>query len=279
MIQHNKPIINPVSEQLLHHVSKKLPQSLLLTGDSRVGLSTIAVYISELRGVTPTTILPEKDERIDIEKGAISIGIIRRLYDDTRTKTTKDRIVIIDYAERMTHQAQNAFLKLLEEPNDKLYFILVSHSVSKLLPTIISRVENLNIQPITLKQSNQLLDDLGVTNEKIRIQILFIADGLPAEITKLSTDKEYFDHRTVMMHDAKQLLQSGLYDKLLIAQRYKDSRVLTLTLLADAANILKKDIIKNPQFDTVNYIDKLLKTYQRIEANGNIRLCLAQMVI
>jgi DNA polymerase-3 subunit delta' len=80
----------------------------------------------------PIIILPEKDEKIDIEKGVISVEIMRRLYDETRTKTEGERIIIIDYAERMTTQAQNAFLKLLEEPGDDVYFILVSNTTSKL---------------------------------------------------------------------------------------------------------------------------------------------------
>lgn len=275
----DKPIINPTSEKLLQAVIKTLPQSLLLTGQSRVGLSTIARYIATLRKVTPMIILPEKDEKIDIEKGVIGVDIMRRLYDETRTKSFKERIIIIDYAERMTHQAQNAFLKLLEEPGDDIYFILVSHSSSKLLPTIISRTENLDIKPITSIQTNKLLDSLELTDDKKRSQLIFMATGLPAELTNLATDIEYFEKRSFMMRDARRLIGSNMYQKLLIAQKYKDDRRVALLLLLDATNILQKSIIANPQIDAINYIDKLLKTYQRIEANGNIRLCLAQMVI
>jgi len=274
-----KPIMNPASEALFVAITDNLPQSLLLTGESRVGLSTIASYIALLRNVKPIIVLPEKDEKIDIDKGSIAVDSMRRLYDEVRTKTTTERIIIIDYAERMTHQAQNAFLKLLEEPNDGVYFILVSHSLSKLLPTIISRAERLDMQPITVGQSNQLLDLLGINDDKKRTQLLFMAEGLPAELTSLSKDDEYFENRSIMMRDARELLQGNLYQKLLLAQKYKDDRALALQLILDASKILKKTIITNPQPETIGYIDKLLKTYQRIEANGNIRLCLAQMVI
>lgn len=279
MTDKNIPIINPASEKLFSAITQKLPQSLLITGENGVGISTIARYIADFYKVSPMVILPEKDEKIDIDNGVIGIDVMRRLYDETRTKVTGKRIIIIDNAERMTHQAQNAFLKLLEEPSADMHFILVSHSVSKLLPTIVSRAENLNIKPITSDQSDKLLDSLELTDEKKRSQVLFMAMGLPAELTRLATDKDYFNNRSAMMRDARELLQGTLYQKLLIAQRYKDDRSTALLLLLDAAGIINKSTMTNPQFDTINYIDKLLTTYQRIEANGNIRLCLARMVI
>src|SRR5690606_41517756 len=68
------------------------------------------------------------------------LKIIRRLYDLARTKGSK-KYIIIDYAETMAKPAQNAFLKLLEEPNDQIHFILLSHQPQSLLPTIMSRSE------------------------------------------------------------------------------------------------------------------------------------------
>jgi len=274
-----KPIMNPASEKLLISIAKHLPQSLLLTGAEGVGLSTISRYIAELCNATPVVILPEKDEKVDIEKGTINVDIMRRLYDNTRTKHVDKQIIIIDYAERMTHQAQNAFLKLLEEPGKNVYFILVSHSVSKLLPTVLSRVESLNIRSITTDQSKELLDSLKIKDTTKRSQILFMADGLPAEITRLCSDDAYFESRSLIIRDARELLIGTPYQKLLIANRYKDNRLSALSLLTDMSNILKRSITSNPQIDAIKHIDSILKAYQRIEANGNIRLCLAQLAV
>ena len=274
-----KPIINPASEKILLMVSKRLPQALLLTGESGVGLSTIGRYIAELHKVVPMIILPEKDEKIDIDKGVISVDSMRHLFNETRTKTAGERIIIIDYAERMTHQAQNAFLKLLEEPGKDIHFILISHSVSKLLPTILSRTEILDIRPITIEQSEKLLDLLKVADKIKRSQLLFMATGRPAELTRLASDDAYFDKRSMTVRDARELLRGNLYQKLLIAQHYKDDRASALMLLIDMASILKRSITDYPQTDTISRIDAVLDAYQRIEANGNIRLCLARMII
>lgn len=274
-----KLIINPASEKLIQSTIKDLPQSLLLSGNKGVGLSTIAKYISELCSIKPTIILPEKDEKIDLEMGIISVEIMRQLYEDTRSKHNSKQIIIIDYAERMTHQAQNAFLKLLEEPGLGVYFILVSNSVAKLLPTIISRVKKIDIRPITTAQSNQLLDTLNVNDKTKRAQLLFMADGLPAEICRLVNDDKYFETRSTIIRDARELLSGSLYKKLLIAQKYKDSREAVLLLLIDMSKILKKTVESNPQIETINKIDLILDTYSNIEANSNIRLALAKMIL
>jgi DNA polymerase-3 subunit delta' len=275
----NKPLLNQTSEKTLIAITKNMPQSLLLTGENGVGLGTISRYIAELRHVSPTIILPEKDEKIDLDKGVISVDIMRRLYDETRTKMAGERIIIIDYAERMTHQAQNAFLKLLEEPGVGIYFILVSHSLSKLLPTILSRTEKLEIKPIANDQSEQLLDDLKIIDKTKRSQLLYIANGLPAELTRLANNEAYFSKRSLTMHDAREMINGSGYQKLLTIQKYNGDRSAALILLMDMTNILKHSIIANPQIDTINRIDAILNAYQQIEANGNIRLCLARMIV
>ena len=117
------PIIHPVSEVTLSLLMKDLPQSLLLVGPVGVGLGATAQYIAAEIGDVSFTVLPEKDDEINIEKGVISIDSIRRLYQQTRSIQTGKRVIVIDYAERMGIPAQNAFLKLLEEPGEGTYFI------------------------------------------------------------------------------------------------------------------------------------------------------------
>jgi len=258
---------------------KDLPQSLLATGPTGVGLGTIAGYIASEVGDVSFTVLPEKDEKVDIEKGVISVDSIRRLYDQTRSVQTGNLVIIIDYAERMGHQAQNAFLKLLEEPGAGVYFILATHTPSKLLPTITSRAQMFEVRSITHKQSEELLEELGVKAAQKRSQLLFMADGLPAELTRLARDEGYFESRAAVVRDARDLLQASTYKKLVIAQSYKDNRDGALTLLTDASNILRRSISEKPSEALIKQIDGLLHAYKQIQANGNIRLCLARLVV
>ena len=274
-----KLYINPDSKKLISVLSNNLPQSILLTGNSGVGLSTIAYSIADENNTKPFYILPEKDEKIDIEKGIISIETMRQLYENTRSKSQKKQIYIIDYADRMTHQAQNAFLKLLEEPNENTYFILVCHDTSRLLPTIISRVEQISIKNITAKQSEELLSDLKIVDKLKHDQLLFMTSGLPAEMLRLINDEEYFAKRSLVIRDARELIRGSQYDKLKVVQRYKDNREIVQQLLLDMIKILKSSISSKPQTEALIKLDSIIKALDQLNANCNIRLVLANLVV
>lgn len=273
------PLIHPASLNHLTTLMNDLPQSLLLSGPVGVGLGAVARFIATQVGDITLVVLPEKDEKIDIDKGVISVASIRRLYHQTRSKQTGKQMIIIDYAERMGTQAQNAFLKLLEEPGEGTYFILVTHSPARLLSTITSRTVAVELRPITHQQTEAFLDTLGVTDVKKRTQLLFMADGLPAEISRLTSDDSYFERQASIVRDARDLLQASTYQKLLIAHRYKDNRDGALTLLMFAGNLLRRSISAQPQPHLFTHIDKLLLAQTKIMGNGNIRLCLARLVL
>lgn len=272
-------IIHPASALIIDKMSVSLPHAVLLSGQAGQGVSTIAIDIAKRQTKTPSIILPEKDDNIDLEKGTITVDIIRRLYSQTRSKQVAKRVIVIDYADRMTHQAQNAFLKLLEEPNDSTHFILASHQPDRLLATVLSRVQHFQLLPATTEQSNALLNDLAITDQTKRTQLLFMADGLPAELRRLCADDAYFERRATMMRDARQLLQGSPYSKLLLAHSYRDDRPKSLQLIEDAIRIARRTLSKNMQPELVMYLDRLLHAYERILANGNIRLSIATLVI
>lgn len=273
--------IHPASQKRIDSLVAKLPQSLLLSGPEGIGLSVIAEDISSRQAVTPLVVLPERDEKVDIEKGTITVDSIRRLHSQTRSKLSARRFIVIDYVERMTHQAQNAFLKLLEEPNEYIHFILLSHKPEVLLPTIRSRVQHVELRRITREQSEALLDELQVTNPTKRQQLLYIAEGLPAELTRLVGDDEYFVARAAILRDARSLLRETPYNKLLIAHRYVDKRTDTLTLLGDASALLRRSLAGKAAVDAsiIRKLDAAEEAYARVAANGNIRLVLAAFVV
>jgi len=271
--------IHPHTQQHLDSIVRDLPQSLVFTGPEGVGLSAIVAYVADLMQARPIYVLPEKDEKVDLEKGVITVDVIRRLYGMTKTIETGTRLVVIDYAERMGVQAQNAFLKLLEEPGVNTYFILLTHTPSKLLATIRSRVQLVEVAPITPEQSGQLLDELQVTNAQKRAQLLFIATGLPAQLTKLATDEKVFEARAQVIRDARTYLQGRMYDRLKLALQYKDDRQGALILLLDAMKLIQGSLKTGKNPEQVKKITLLLKTHERIEANGNVRLQLASVML
>lgn len=77
------------------------------------------------------------------DENSIKIDKIRLLKQDVYIKPneSKYKIYIIKSSDYLTHQAQNAFIKILEEPPEYVKFILICESANNLLETIRSRCE------------------------------------------------------------------------------------------------------------------------------------------
>ncbi len=82
---------------------------------------------------------------------SISIEAIRDLQRSSSFKPFEGRyrVAIISQADRMTNEAGNAFLKTLEEPPAQTLFILTTARLHRLLPTIISRCQQLRFDPLS----------------------------------------------------------------------------------------------------------------------------------
>lgn len=79
--------------------------------------------------------------RIEPEKKEYSIVEIKNLHRETSIFNKSKRIYFLKNFHQSSIEAQNSFLKLLEEPPKNVLFILTTDNENKLLPTIISRVK------------------------------------------------------------------------------------------------------------------------------------------
>ena len=70
------------------------------------------------------------------------------------------KVCLIDEAHTMREEAQNSLLKLLEEPPDYWLFILVADDREKLLPTIRSRVMELRFDPLSMEDTERVLETI-----------------------------------------------------------------------------------------------------------------------
>lgn len=269
---------HPHTHALLSAFAAGDAHAAIIIGKEGSGLHTAAQQLySESQSVY--TVSPEKDEKIDYNKGAITIQCIRRLYDVTKTREPKGRIVVIEYAERMGIPAQNAFLKLLEEPVPGTRFILLAHTTATLLPTILSRTQHIMITPITMQQSEQLLDELKVTDVTKRTQLLFIAAGYPALLTKLVADETAFTARTQMIKDARTFITGSPYQRLVLANTYKNDRIKALTMIEDASKLLRRSLIDKVDQGSLKALEKLERLHTRLSEQGNVRLQLSAAVL
>jgi DNA polymerase-3 subunit delta' len=173
-----------------------LPHALLLTGPEGVGKGVFAKALvarllcekptddgacgacpschwlatdnhPDFRYVTPAAEADAEDTGGDAErkKGSrqILIDQIRALDDFVYLGGHRNgaRVILIEPAEAMNVSAENALLKILEEPPSSVYFILVSSQWRRLLPTIRSRCQTLKLPRPTAKQAQDWLDQQG----------------------------------------------------------------------------------------------------------------------
>lgn len=257
----------------------ELPHALLLEGPVGCGLHTLAIHLAgnELSGeIVPTDTKGE----IDLSSsGVIRVTQIRELLSQASNKSRSRRVYIIDNADQMNHQAQNAFLKLLEEPAQHVRFILTSHHSEQLLPTTLSRLQIVRVPLISRDASHELLDSLGVIDITKRTQLLFLGEGLPAELSRLVNDSRDFEHKAAVMSAARLFLQGSMAEKLLTLNSYAKDRSGALEMLTYAQHIIRHSLTTHPSNDLIRRANQLSEAYDRIAANGHIRIQLAGLVV
>ena len=150
--------------------NKKLPNKFMLSGRKGIGKCTLAYHLvnfilseNENLSYNLNNYSINKDNKsfklvhngvhpnfylIDVisEKKTIDIFQIRNLISDLNKSNLnlKPRIILIDNIEFFNINSVNALLKILEEPPENTYFILINNN-KKILPTIKSRCLNFNI--------------------------------------------------------------------------------------------------------------------------------------
>ncbi|GAB6096192.1 DNA polymerase III subunit delta' [Desulfatiferula olefinivorans] len=93
-----------------------------------------------------------------------------------RPNEARMRVVIIDDAHTMNPESANALLKSLEEPPAGTMFVLITHQASDLLPTILSRCQQVTFNPITRRSIETCLIEKGMTPDRATA-LAAMADG------------------------------------------------------------------------------------------------------
>ena len=269
--------LDPSAKNFSSIYQSSLPHGLLLVGRKGTGLHSFAEHLASEAGVILTVVAPEQKTSTSVP--SIGVERIRLLYTETRASLSGPHFVIIDDADAMNHTAQNALLKLLEEPNESIHFILTSHTPDMLLPTIRSRVQRFDLPAISELESKRLLTSLGVTNEQDSKRLLYIASGLPAELTRLSSDSKAFKELSEHVAVARQFIQGNTYQKMIVIQSLKDDRAGALKLIELILLLLRRSLPSSAHISSVELIQKLVDASESIRANGNIRLHLMSAVV
>ena len=110
--------------------------------------------------------------------------IIRKL--SFKPFEAKYKCVVLWLPEKMGTEAANGLLKILEEPWDNTLFLLVSQSPQQLLPTIISRVQTIDVPPIDAEIVEKWLADRGSNDTQKNAALARLSGGDLIEADRLT---------------------------------------------------------------------------------------------
>ncbi len=173
----------------------------------------------------------------------IVIDQIRGMQRLVYLKTQRDnwKVFIIDDADRMNTNTQNAFLKTLEEPPERTVLILVTRQPDFLLPTIRSRCQRVSFSPWTFSMMKLFLAEQAGLSEDECYVLHCISGGRPGRALRLSRGGIMETRKEVIAPLAKEGFSSArdLIDRARTWMDYlgRRSRALTDELAAERAEL------------------------------------------
>lgn len=236
-----------------------------------------------------------------------SIGVddIREQIHDTimiRPYSSYYKIYIVDEAEKMTIQAQNALLKTIEEPPSYAVIILLTTNGDLFLPTILSRCVQLKLKPLQDSViSEYLVEALGVSESEARLYAAFARGNLGKAI-KLCGSEEFKDMYKRLLAMLRNIRNMDISDLLEFIKRLKEEmdiyecldfmqvwyRDALMFKVTNDANLL----IFKEEYSTIsemsrqigydgfeNILQAIEKARVRLEANVNMELAMELMFL
>ena len=142
--------------------------------------------------------------------------------DDIRTQLNNDivikpysnqyKIYIVDEAEKMNQQAQNALLKTIEEPPAYAVILLLANNASALLPTILSRCVMLSLKPVADDKVKQyLMEHVQVPDYEADVCVAF-AQGNIGKAVQLATSDSFNEIKNSALHLLKNVSKMEIND-------------------------------------------------------------------
>lgn len=314
-------------EQIKEHFQKaieshKVSHAYILTGEAGMGRKSLANAFA-------LTLLCEKGKSepcmechackqvlsgnhpdliyVTHEKPA-SIGVddIREQINDTvmvRPYSSYYKVYIVDEAEKMTQQAQNALLKTIEEPPSYAIIILLTTNQEAFLPTILSRCVQLKLKPLKdFVVKSYLVGSMNIPEADADVYAAFARGNLGKAISIASSD-DFKAMRGEILNLLKHIKEMDISELLEAIQKMKEDHldidecldfmqlwyrdVLLYKVTKDINLLIFKDeyrtineISKNSGYDGMERIlESIDKTRVRLDANVNMELALELMLL
>lgn len=243
--------------------------------------------------------------KVTHEKASIGVDDIRiQVNNDIQIKpySSPYKIYIIDEAEKLTEQAQNALLKTIEEPPAYAVVLLLTNNLNVLLQTILSRCVTLKLQQVDKEKIKEhLMIHYKVPDYLADLSCLFAAGNVGKAI-KYATSEEFSKMKEEALHILKSIFDMKTYeivDEIKILSEDKDKiqdyldffilwyRDVLLFKVTKDPNLLTykgevHDISKHASMKSYegiqNILDAIEKAKTRLKANVNFDIAIELML-
>lgn len=315
-------------------LEERLPHAILIDGPSGSGKMTFATEIASAlncenkndttrpmpcgrcnacRRIHEGTFTDVKILKRDDGKATIGVGQIKDFRSDMYLSATESgyKVYIIDEAHKMTPEAQNALLIILEEPPKNVVIMLLASGTDSILTTIKSRTQYVAMSRFNTEELAEHLEKLSADARSLAFRdseaykaLLVSADGRIGRALKLLSPREREENeqaRSEILAIVHSLGKRSAYTELYSAitslpqKRNEFSSALEILISALADMILaKKTDVFNPVFFTdtgaaneagydiplarlIRIYDIVIHTYRECEKNANVTLAAANM--
>lgn len=238
------------------------------------------------------------------DKQFILIEQIRALQSDSARRTLEGRrnIFIIEDAHEMNLQAANCLLKTLEEPEPDVVLLLTVPDPGLLLPTILSRVQQVMMHLLTNSQIKTALEKKWEVEPKAATLIAALAAGRMGWAIQAVEDEDMLTERKAQLETLTKLPTVGKVQRFDIAQRlsadtekaravlelwllwWRDmvlaaNTCLDLTVNVDMRDTLKQQAAKVGTSEAERMVRAILGTMEALDQNVNARAALEVLML
>ncbi len=262
----------------------------ILIGSNGVGKTCVAEIIAQaVLGLTGAKLQSYPYFKlIGPAKDSISIESIRELQHFLQLRTLGERqlrrVVIIEHAEGLTVEAQNAFLKLLEEPPADTVLLLTVDNQRALLPTILSRVQTIPVYAPTEDALRSFFAPKASDDAALN-QAFFLSGGLPGLMAALLAGDQ--THPLLAgVADAKLILQKQTFERLALVEgmsKQKEAARYVLQALQHIAQTGIDQAAKKSDPAKIKQWHKVLKlstqALENLGKNANPKLVLTNLML
>ena len=190
------------------------------------------------------------------------------------------RVCVLCGAENMTDQAQNALLKILEEPPEHTVFILTAENRAMLLPTILSRVQTIRLEPLTPAKILPVLRERCPDQPGEKLEWAAETADTIGQALALLADESLQKHAQLAQRMLELLCNGSEYDLLTAVEPVSRKREDLLEVCTQLRQLLTAELTRaasggESRFSTrriTRMLEALDDLLPRVQQNGNTLL-------